>query len=334
MAEIVLGMALSHGPMLSTPPDDWGLRVAADRQNRHPYRGQTLSFDELVRERQSEHLDKQITRAVWHRRHTECRQAIDTLARVFEAAKPDVAVIFGNDQHEIFADDNSPAISVFWGQTIVNNEFDMDHIANLPPGVAIAIPGHIPPGGGCYPGAPDLGRHIIESAMADEFDIASLTRMSGDHTPHAFGFIFRQVMHDKVIPTVPVMLNTFFPPNQPSVHRCYALGQSVVKAIRSWKSDARVALFASGGLSHFVIDEQIDRAMLDALRSRDLTKVAALDEATFQSGTSELKNWIALAGAMAQCELTYNEIAYVPCYRSEAGTGTANAFATWTPPAR
>ena len=33
MAEIVLGMATSHGPMLSTPWKKWGQRVNADRRN-------------------------------------------------------------------------------------------------------------------------------------------------------------------------------------------------------------------------------------------------------------------------------------------------------------
>ena len=49
MAEIVLGIGTSHGPMLSTPPERWGQRVEADRKReRHDYRGKTHTFDELV----------------------------------------------------------------------------------------------------------------------------------------------------------------------------------------------------------------------------------------------------------------------------------------------
>jgi 3-O-methylgallate 3,4-dioxygenase len=49
----------------------------------------------------------------------------------------------------------------------------------------------------------------------------------------------------------------------------------------------------------------------------------------FRSGTSETKNWITTAGAVSNTKLKMNLVDYVPCYRSEAGTGNAMAFATW-----
>src|SRR5258708_34603961 len=98
MAKIVLGMGTSHGPMLLTPPEDWALRVAADREAEHPFRGKTYSFTELVELRRSESLAKQIEPEVWRTRHAACRKAINTLAQVFYEAKADVAVIVGNDQ--------------------------------------------------------------------------------------------------------------------------------------------------------------------------------------------------------------------------------------------
>jgi len=48
-----------------------------------------------------------------------------------------------------------------------------------------------------------------------------------------------------------------------------------------------------------------------------------------QQGTSELKSWISVAGVMAPMQTEFNEIAYVPCYRSEAGTGTAQGMYWW-----
>ena len=48
MAEIVLGMWTSHGPSLSTTPEQWTLRVSADLKRQHPFRGEEYSFDELV----------------------------------------------------------------------------------------------------------------------------------------------------------------------------------------------------------------------------------------------------------------------------------------------
>jgi Catalytic LigB subunit of aromatic ring-opening dioxygenase len=332
VAKIVLGMGSSHGPMLSTPPEEWGQRVLADRKNKeHYYKSKTWTFDQLVEARKGENLGKQIELPVWRERHAACRKALGELAAVFAEVKPDVAVIVGNDQKEIFRDAYTPAISVFYGKTIVNTMFSDERIASLPPGIAIAIPGHIPPGGATYPGAPELGQHIVKSLVADEFDVSTLTELPHDETPHAFGFIYRQIMLDKVVPSVPVILNTFYPPNQPSVKRCYEFGESLVNAIESWKSDARVALIASGGLTHFVIDEEVDRAIFDAMREGSIEKVADLGESVFQAGTSEVKNWVPVAGAMARLGFKFHSVDYVPCYRSEAGTGNAMAFVYWRP---
>src|SRR5207237_1364495 len=67
---------------------------------------------------------------------------------------------------------------------------------------------------------------------------------------------------------VPVMVNTYYPPNQPTPKRCYAFGKAVRKAIESWNTDKRVAVMASGGLSHVVIDEEIDQMTIEALKNK------------------------------------------------------------------
>ncbi len=329
MAKIVLGMALSHGPMLATSPEQWALRVPADRAAKHPFRGRAWAFDELVEHRSAERLRTQITMDVMRRRHAACQHALDRLADIFAEVKPDVAVIFGNDQMEIFSESLIPAFGVMWGSSIVNAEMTQEHRAKLPPGVAEAIAGHIPPGGATYQGEPELACHIIRSLMADSFDVATLKRFPVDETPHAFGFIYRRVMRDNPVPSVPVLQNTFFPPNQPSASRCYDFGAAVAKAIQSWQKDARVGVFASGGLSHFVIDEQLDRPFLDALGRRSAAGITGIQEELLQSGNSEIKNWIALGGAMSQADVSFHLLDYVPCYRSEAGTGTANSFVCW-----
>ena len=329
MAQIVLGMALSHGPMLATTPEQWTLRVPADRAAKHPFRGRTWTFEELVEHRRGERFDSQIALDVMRTRHAACQQALDGLAETFAEVKPDVAVIFGNDQMEIFNESLIPAFGVMWGPRIVNAEMTPDHRAKLPPGVAEAVPGHIPPGGATYEGAPEVGSHIIRSLMADSFDVATLKSFPVNETPHAFGFIYRRVMRDKPVPSVPLLQNTFFPPNQPSARRCYDFGSAVARAILTWKNDARVAVFASGGLSHFVIDEQLDRPFLEALGKRNAVGITGIREELLQSGNSEIKNWIALSGAMAATDCKFQLVDYVPCYRSEAGTGTANAFVYW-----
>jgi 3-O-methylgallate 3,4-dioxygenase len=124
------------------------------------------------------------------------------------------------------------------------------------------------------------------------------------------------------------MINTFFPPNQPAPRRCYAIGRSLRQAIESWDSDKTVAVIASGGLSHTIIDEEIDRATIDAIVERDGDALASLPRERLNLGTSEIRNWITVAGAMEPMEVTFVGD-YIPAYRSPAGTGCGMAFAYW-----
>lgn len=332
MANIVLGLASSHGPMLSTPPEQWGLRVAADRKNpAHWYRGRQYSFEELAKLRADEGLGSAITPEEWQARHRACRSAIAELGKVFDAAQVDLVVIFGNDQRELFSEDNTPALGIYLGETIDNQRYDEAVIQKMPPGIGISVDGHIPPEGASYPGAPDLGRHVSAHLVKEGFDIAALQRFpAGVHTiSHAFGFVYRQLMKDQPRPSLPLFINTFYPPNQPTAKRCAEFGRAVIHAIRSWPGSQRVAVVASGGLSHFVIDEALDQALLDGIRTRNMAALESLDESLLQSGSSEIKNWIPLAAAMAELNWPAQVVDYVPCYRSEAGTGNAMGFVYW-----
>jgi len=331
MAEIVLGIGTSHGPMLVTETETWGARLPADKASLHPWRGGQWSYDQLVEARRGEGLAEAIERGEWDRRQARCQNAIETLADVFEAAKPDVAVIIGNDQMEIFDPGLIPALGVYCGEAIPNHELPAELMARLPVGIDISMPGYIPPGGADYRGVPELGDRIVAQAIADAFDVTMLRKMPKPQTPHAFGFVYRRIMRDRPVPSVPVLINTFFPPNQPSVERCYAFGKSILRAIEGWQSDLRVAVVASGGLTHFVIDEEVDQLFFEAMREGDMQRVAALGEAVFQDGTSEIKNWVPLAGMMADLGLQPEIVDYVPCYRSLAGTGNAMAFVHWNP---
>ena len=86
---------------------------------------------------------------------------------------------------------------------------------------------------------------------------------------------------------------------------------------------------ASGGVSHFVIDEAFDWRLLNAMKRRDYKALLEEPEVHFRSGTSETKNWLVVAGMLAETNLEMELLDYVPCYRSEAGTGSGMAFATW-----
>lgn len=329
MAQVVLGIGTSHGPMLVTQTEDWDLRLPADRANKHAWRNQRWTFDQLVEERADENFAAQITSKVKKERHARSQAAIEILADRFAAAKPDIAVVFGNDQRELFDERLTPAFAAFTGGTINNHELSAEHMAKLPPGIDVSVQGYIPKGGADYPGSPELATHIVKGLIDEGFDIATMEKLPKPETPHAFGFVYRRIMRDNPVPTVPLLINTFYPPNTPRIARCHAFGQAVLRAVQSWDSDLKVALIGSGGLTHFVIDEAVDQIFLDAIRNRDISQFEALGEKIFEDGTSEMKNWVPLVSAMATLGLEPDIIDYVPCYRSEAGTGNAMGFVTW-----
>jgi hypothetical protein len=128
---------------------------------------------------------------------------------------------------------------------------------------------------------------------------------------------------------VPIILNVHFPHNQPKNARCLALGRALQRAIRSFQGYGRVALVASGGLTHFVVDEQFDREVLCAMEKADEDALARLPENFFKVGTAENKNWYPVIAAMNAEGRRYHQVDYVPCYRSEAGTGNAMGFVYW-----
>jgi hypothetical protein len=335
VARITFGIGTSHGPMLSSDPEIWPERTKADRANsQHFYQGKTYTFDELVSLRKAENLASQCTLDVCRQRHARCQQAVTKLGDIFRTNRPDVAVVVGNDQMEVFTSEHVPAFAVFWGKFVEGIPRTPEFLAKLPPGIASAEADRTPTEYTRYPTLPALGRHIIEQAIHDGFDITQLTKLptgeiGSNAVPHAWGFVYRRIMRDNVVPHVPVFVNTFYPPNQPPASRCFNFGRTIGRAIASWPSDQTVAVIASGGLTHWVLDEPFDHMVLEALKKGDAATLATIPDEMFQAGTSEIKNWITLAGIMAERRLKMNVVDYVPCYRSEAGTGNAMGFAYW-----
>ncbi len=335
MARIVLGLGTSHGPMLSIPAENWADRVLADRANpKHFYNGKTYTFEEMAELRQSEKLTEQVTPEVCQQRHARCQQAIRKLGDLYEDHQPDIAIVVGNDQMEVFTNEHVPAFAVFWGPYVEGIPRTPEFLAKLQPGIARAELDRTPSVYTQYPCLPDLGRHVIGAAMAENFDVSQMTRLStgeigSNAAPHAYGFVYRRVMRDHVVPHVPIFVNTFYPPNQPRAGRCYDFGRMLARAIASWPGDQKVVVIASGGLTHFVVNESFDHIVLDAMEKGDAATLSSLPEEMFQSGTSEIKNWITVAGVMAEAGLAMKLVDYVPCYRSEAGSGSGMGFARW-----
>jgi hypothetical protein len=78
-----------------------------------------------------------------------------------------------------------------------------------------------------------------------------------------------------------------------------------------------------------VVDEELDQMVIEGMQEKSLAKLAQLPRHKMHSGNSEMRNWIAVAGAMHESSVGMRLIDYAPCYRSEAGTGCAMAFAHW-----
>jgi 3-O-methylgallate 3,4-dioxygenase len=337
LAELVLGIGTSHGSMLSTPPQEWDGRAAADRRNKAlAFRGSTYSFDQLYALRRGEDFAARDAAPARQAHYDRCQKQLDALTDVLATTKPDVMIIIGDDQHEWFTEELQPTFGIFSGEQVVNFAPTPEEIErHTREGRGAALTGYHPPADQIYPIAQDLAEHMIARAMQDGFDIAAIMAQpkNADETKnlgHAYGFIYRRLLKDKPLPLVPVLVNTFYPPNQPSPGRCFEFGRALGRAIANWPRDARVVVVGSGGLSHFVIDEEFDHRILSAFERDDVDAITGEDDALFRSGTSETKNWIVARGALAGTGFKMKLLDYVPCYRSEAGTGNAMAFATWS----
>ena len=336
MAEIVLGIWTTHGPQLSTTPEQWMLRVPADRKRKHWFKGSEYSFEELVDMRRSENLAEKSSLEARMRNHAACQAAIARVAAVWKEVNPDVCVVFGNDQRELVLPEMQPAYTIFHGETFWNGPLPAERAATLPPGIGAAEWANRTKDRREYKGLPDLAQLLIERGLDSGWDFAASSAWP-DHpsphhhvgTPHAFAYLLRRVMEDSAVPMLPIITNTFFPPNQPRPWRCFELGQLVHRVLMEWTRGVRVAVFGSGGMSHFTINEEFDQALFKAIQNRDAAYLRAINPNLMKDGTSELLNWISASGCLFQTSLSGERIDYVPCYRTEAGTGTAQGFVVW-----
>ena len=181
-----------------------------------------------------------------------------------------------------------------------------------------------------YPCHPALANFLAQGLSACDFDFTVVNALVGEQFEgHAYSFVHRRLTAGLGLPVVPIFLNTYYPPNVPTPQRCRALGQQLGRLIASFPAPLRVGLMASGGLSHFRVDEELDAEVVQALRANDLATLAALEPYRLQGGSSEIRNWICVAAAVAEAGLALDWLEYVPAYRSRALTGVGLGFARW-----
>lgn len=359
MAEVVLGIATSHTPIFSLPAELWSEYAEADRANAElvfPPQGNAIPFDDAV----ACHVDEGIKNKprsidIFRAQAAACSSAIDTIGKTLRAANPDVTIIISDDQDEWFYDANMPSLAVYWGETvplIPRRAVSRNRSAEITRLIAVGYGDRRLD----VPVDSRFGRFAIESLIDQDFDIAQIREVKPAYggvathryptdreeleivhelpereqgLPHGFAFVIKRLFDNMPGPILPIIQNTCYPPNTVTPRRSYQLGKALGKAIAEWTDDVRVAVVASGGLSHFVVDEQLDQAILRALMEKDEQALISLPRHRLRSGTSESLNWVALGGVVSGARLQMELVDYVPSYRTEAGTGGGWAFARW-----
>jgi hypothetical protein len=358
MAEIVLGIGTSHTPMLTLPAPLWSSYAQRDARNPElafPPEGHVMSYKEALERVPAGARARYGSAEPYGAQASACQRALDELSSSLRGVKPDITIVITDDQDEWFYEDNMPALAVYWGDTapliprrppaFVQDREVSEAIIRGYGDVAMDVPV-----------ASGFGRFLIEYLIEHDFDVAHMryvkqpyggrvarryptptgeldyVRETDAHEqglPHGVSFVVKRLFDNEPRPILPVFQNTCYPPNQPTPRRSFAVGRAIAAAVAEWKEPAAVALVASGGLSHFVVDEELDRLLLGALERKDEDGLRALPRHRLHSAASETLNWVALGGAMQETGLKMELLDYVPVYRTEAGTGGGWAFARW-----
>lgn len=327
MARLVAAFGTSHSTMLFSAVENWqALFDHVDcKAPISDFDGMPRSFDDLLKSLPPEAAEK-ITKEAIARRHKMTVAGMNRLQAAIEAARLDAMIIVGDDQREIFKDACRPAIGVYYGDEIRNAAAPSDSASDwylqdqrrrLEDGADRFYPCHAA-----------LGVHMIAGLTERSFDITAVKTLVDDQFEgHAYSFVHRRYMTGRVIPIVPMFLNTYYPPNQPSPRRCFDLGIAIRDLVQTFRPDIRVGILASGGLSHFLVNEDLDTSVVEALRNKDHESLKSLPPQKLHTGSSEIRNWITVAAASKDLALDW--ISYIPAYRSRAMTGVGLCFAHW-----
>jgi gallate dioxygenase len=228
------------------------------------------------------------------------------------AKKPDVLFVIYNDHVTSFFFDHYSAFALGIGESYSVAD-EGGGMRELPP-----IKGHA-----------GLSHHIGAALMADEFDMSFFQGKPLDHG--CFSPLSMMWPHVPQWPgaIVPLQVGVLqFP--IPSAMRCYKLGQSLRKAIESYPEDLRVALVATGGLSHQVHGERAgfnntawDEQFLELIE-KDPATLARMTQADYARlggmEGAEVIMWLVMRGALSANIKRVHQSYYLP---SMTGIATA-----------
>jgi hypothetical protein len=227
------------------------------------------------------------------------------LARVRQrlaALKVDALAIVAGDHVEAFFLDAVPALAVYVGTEAAGTFGPYRY----------RFPIHEP-----------LARAVLEGGIERGFDLLYTQQAKLDY---AFFIPLHFAMPEPAVPILPLHVNVYLPP-QPTPQRCYEWGASLGEIARA--RPERIALVASGGMSHFPgtnryasPDIDWDRKVLDRMQAGRGQELATLTgEELDKAGNVELRTWIAILGAVGGAR------ADVYCYEPSWHHG--NAVVEW-----
>jgi protocatechuate 4,5-dioxygenase beta chain len=228
-----------------------------------------------------------------------------------DQVKPDIAVVIYNDHGLNFFLDKLPTFAIGAAAEYTN----VDEGWGLKP---------VPP----FKGDPDFSWHLIESLVADEFDITSCQEM---HVDHAFTVPMSLFWPDRAkapAKTIPVCINTVQHP-LPTPHRCWKFGQAIGRAIESYGTDEKVVILGTGGLSHQLdgtragfINKDFDLMCMEKIVDdpEELAKYSIHDLVELAGAQgAELINWIAMRGALTGKVSEVHRNYHIPISNTAAG---------------
>jgi gallate dioxygenase len=243
------------------------------------------------------------------------KQADPVWAPIFEAfapvrtwiaeQRPDVLLIVYNDHVTSFFFDHYSAFALGVGeQWAVADEGGGARA--LPP-----VAGH-----------PALARHVAQSLVADEFDLSFFQDKPLDHGCFSpLSVMCERGADGWPVALVPLQVGVLqFP--VPSAARCFKLGQALRRAVESYPEDLKVALVATGGLSHQVHGERagfnntpwdhefLARFENDPVRLTEMTQAELAELGGFEG--AEVIMWLVMRGALSAQVRKRHQQYYLP----------------------
>ncbi|MGY6259130.1 DODA-type extradiol aromatic ring-opening family dioxygenase [Paraburkholderia caledonica] len=303
MGKIVTALASSHAFTL-VEPDRWD----EFREKNREYYAQLYGEKPPVHPK----LDNEdtVTNEV---RYSRIRDGLREMRRALEASHPDVLLVIGDDQNENYSIENIPQFGVYTGKevTVLDRGTKEEKL---------------------YQCDQPTAQILLEGLLEKNFDVSFSERFANNQLrSHAHAEPLNRVLVPNAdIPIIPIFVNGIHWP-APNPARCYAFGEALSSIIRNRLDGKRVAIYASGGLSHFSagfpyahydgplgyghISEEFDRKIIAHLLAGDGKKLSELSNSDLlENGELELRTWIILLGAVHGAKA--DVLAYEPFYRA------------------